>query len=167
MLPVLLKSNFKLNRLKTKNKISIKSPKSSNVKLDINVLLGRTINNLSRNKFKFINKNRISTTPPIQKIARINQNILNIKGISFKLNKNGKKLCRISASSSTNFIVNRQNSKASPSIFKFRKNSSSISSPLNIGTSKSMTINKYKIINNKENKSLNFPSHLYRIVLAR
>jgi len=145
----------------------MKSPKSSNVKLDINVLLGRTINNLSRNKFKFINKNRISTTPPIQKIARINQNILNIKGISFKLNKNGKKLCRISASSSTNFIVNRQNSKASPSIFKFRKNSSSISSPLNIGTSKCMTINKYKIINNKENKSLNFPSHLYRIVLAR
>ena len=157
IVPIILPSNFKINRLKSKNKILSNSLKSNNVILDINVLLGRKINNLSRNKFKFINKNRISNHPSKLPLpSQINQKILNIKGISFRLNKNGKKLCRLRATS-TMFTLNKQNTKNSSSIFQY------ISS---MPTSKSFLFNKYKIINNND-KSINSKSHLYRIVLAR
>jgi hypothetical protein len=141
----------------SKNKILSNSCKSSNIKLDINVLLGRKINNLSRNKFKFINKNRISNHPSKTPLLnQINQKILNIKGISFKLNKNGNKLSQLRATSAM-FTLNKQNTNNSSSFFQYTSS---------MPPSKSFLFNKYKIINNSD-KSTNSKSHLYRIVLAR
>ena len=136
-------------KLKNQNKAKLQSFTSTNFqnlneykklnssvpKVDINIILGRKVNNLSKNKFKFIKKkpstntnsshyqvNLLKLDNRIKKRRKLfinpfllmrqynspshlikKHSIINIKGVKYNLNKNGKKLKRLrTASTSTN-----------------------------------------------------------------
>ena len=144
------KSLFKIDKSKLTKTTSSFSVFKPPVLLDINILLGRKITNLSKNKYKFISKNLIiqrkmankyETIFKIRKnVAKKNENdvisnkILNIKGIHFKLNKNGKKLNRI-----TPLLINRSINK-----YKLVNHNNS----KNQGSNHSLILARYSVIFN-------------------
>ena len=164
-------SKFKLTRYAISNKRALltkinNKKRESITKLDINVLLGRTISNLSRNKFKFINRNaKVAPSTAMKPHRLINgcfssQKILNIKGISFKLNKNGNKLSRLTASP---FSVRKSSSSSSAASVPLMGKNGAVKASLLLNK----MANTYKVINTKlVHTALNNPQ-MYRLVLAR
>jgi hypothetical protein len=93
-------------------------------KIDINILLGRKVNNLSKNKFKFVKK-RVKSSSFVEQAMKLDNrfkkrrkivlnkspfifmkrsyssrlikesNVISIKGVKYNLNKSGKKLKRL------------------------------------------------------------------------
>ena len=171
---ILIKPNlnsykFISNQLITKKLYSKKRLAASNsfkFKLDINILLGRSIKNLSKNKYKFISKATLTKYPIVSKSYKINRlnstcstsssasslsnsynyaKILNIKGDKFKLSKTGKKLKRLNTSTTKSL----QNTKLNNTLDRA-----------------SNVVSKYKLVNSKTTSNLNTTS-LQRIIHAR
>lgn len=125
-----LSSKFKkINSLQTQPILSTQNTQ----KLNINVILGREVNDLSKNKFKFIKsttkskvKNRLKLdnrklnaknvsksqkislySNNIYKLSNKNlKNVIYIKGIKYNMNKNGKKLKRLKSNEGNKQFIN-------------------------------------------------------------
>ena len=129
-------------------------------------MLGRSIKNLSKNKYKFISKANLTKYPIVSKSYKINRlnstgstsssasslsncynyaKILNIKGDKFKLSKTGKKLKRLNTSNTKSL----QNTKLNNTLDRA-----------------SNVVSKYKLVNSKTASNLNTTS-LQRIIHAR
>ncbi len=98
--PNSFKLNFKLNNGANK--------KNS---LDVNTLLGRSVNNLSRNKFKFIRplrsklfSNKVTRKPSVK--SSFAKRVIKIKGVQYNINTTGNKLKRLQTKNSSIYKLN-------------------------------------------------------------